>query len=70
MGHEALFETLKLNKMDKDFWRLWRKFEYIIYDVNGDGKWFSFKKNKKGKEKLTLCKERKYMVKKPKWKKM
>ncbi len=63
-----VMETMKLNKMDKDFWEVWKKIEFAINDVFHKGKTFS-SKEVKGKMKFVENKKRWYMVKKPKWRK-
>lgn len=62
------WDTLKLNKLDKDFSKLVNKAEYII-DIKYDGKCYHFEKNKKGKYIRKTSKTKYFLYKKPKWKK-
>ena len=69
---DDIYETLKLNKIDKSVFSLHRKFEFLLNDVIHDGKTYSIvdaRKGEKKKSKMVLNKRKWFLVKKPKWRK-
>lgn len=62
MSGKEFSKWFKLNKIKPK--SIFKKIWFALYDVVDDGKCYTWEKNwKKGK----LCKERWYLVKKPKW---
>ncbi len=66
MLEKETWRTLKLNKIDKEILSAFRKFEHIYNDVLCEGKVYGCKAGGK----FVLLKERQYMVKKPRWRRL
>ena len=64
MDCDQCMNILTINKCMKSWDSLHNKFEHLVFDVLGEGKWYSLDKNENIKAVHV-----KYMVKKPRWKK-
>ena len=83
MPDENWHRTLKLNKVDKEVYSFHNKIEWLIHDIIYGGESYHWQQPKyhitiidkkakvlKQKRKFVLSKERSYIVKKPRWRKI